>query len=651
MESTRYDVAVIGAGICGIAAAKFYLDIHPNCKLIILEKDASVGGVWNQSRVFDTFYTQSPLGTWEYSDMPMPQPPEQDVFNGVFKAKYTSQYLDDYIDRHLYAGQTIRQRISFNFHVQHVEKDNGEWIICGKDARREVVLQSSKLIVASGLTSVPNMPFLPGQESFANPILHQIDFGQSTVLSRPDIEKITVLGAAKSAADLVYDCVQAGKKVTWIVRKTGTGPGFLVSPDPRVSPGTIYALSTIRFMTTLSPSLFNPDSWWNRFLQRTRMGRKRMKKFWETAHKAVVEAPNFNDRGPEARKHGFQHLKPISPVFWQNQGAGLVNRPNFWDTIAQNVQVHYEDIEELHKGNVRLKSGEDIPCDAILCGTGWTPSLNFFDQDMLADLGIPQPVSNFPSHKAKLWKELEKDADQQVLDRFPILADPPDHYHTPVTETPYRLYNGIAPLLDRSIAFVGHVVVANYFRVAECQAIWATAYLDGKVKLPPLEQRQKNIALFVAWCRRRYLSNGDRGHWMSAEQTGYTDRLFHEIGLSSHRRFWLWDAFVPSSKKDLRRVRAEYIKKFGREVNSQSSEKGIEGSKASWQTRNPLQRTFKPTSSVKIQQTASPTRTINTASISPRQSISSTTRLRSSSARPMRSHWNWSLSRFSKVVW
>ncbi|KAL8888712.1 MAG: hypothetical protein Q9215_003896 [Flavoplaca cf. flavocitrina] len=651
MDSTRYDVAIIGAGISGIAAAKFYLDIHPKCNLIILEKDASVGGVWNQSRVFDTFYTQSPLGTWEYSDMPMPQPPEQDIFNGVFKAKYTSHYLNDYVDRHLYAGQTMRQRISFNFQVQHVKKDNAEWTISGKDARGEVVLQSSKLIVASGLTSVPNMPFLPGQESFANPILHQIDFGQSTVLPRPDIERITVLGAAKSAADLVYDCVQAGKKVTWIVRKTGTGPGFFVSPDPRVSPGTIYALSTIRFMTTLSPSLFNPDSWWNRFLQRTRMGRKRMEKIWESIDKSIVEAPNFNDRGAEARKHGFQHLKPISPVFWQNQGAGLVNRPNFWDTIAQNVQVHYEDIEELHKGNIRLKSGEDIPCDAILCGTGWTPSLNFFDQDMLADLGIPQPVSNFPPEKAKLWEELEKDADQQVLERFPILAYPPDHYHKPVTETPYRLYNGIAPLSDSSIAFVGHVLVANYFRLAECQAIWATAYLDGNVKLPALEQRQKNVALFVAWCRRRYLSNGERGHWMSAEQTGYTDRLFHDVGLSSHRRFWLWDAFVPSSKKDLHRVRAEYIKKFGREVNSQSSEKGIEGSRASWQTRNPLQRSYEPTSPLQVQKTASPTRTITTASISPRPSISSTTRLRSSSARPMRSHWNWSLSRFSKVVW
>lgn len=162
MASSHFDVAVVGAGICGIAAAKFYLDIHPNCKLILLEKDASVGGVWNQSRVFDTFYTQSPFGTWEYSDMSMPQPPEEDMFNGVFKAKYTSQYLEDYIDRRVYAGQTIRQRTRFNFHVQHITKESGEWAVSGRDATGKVVIQSAKLIIASGLTSVPNMPRLPG---------------------------------------------------------------------------------------------------------------------------------------------------------------------------------------------------------------------------------------------------------------------------------------------------------------------------------------------------------------------------------------------------------------------------------------------------------------------------------------------------------
>ncbi|KAL8689708.1 MAG: hypothetical protein Q9224_004582, partial [Gallowayella concinna] len=401
MESQQFDLAVVGAGISGIAAAKFYLDIHPNCKLVLLEKDTSVGGVWNQSRVFDTFYTQSPFGTWEYSDMSMPQPPKEDMYNGVFKAKYTSRYLESYIDQRVYAGKSIRERITYGFDVQRIMKEDGGWFISGRDATGEHHLKTSRLIIASGLTSVPNMPTLPNQEAFENPIIHQKDFGQSTVLSSPDLNNVTVLGGAKSAADLVYDCVKAGKKVTWIIRKTGTGPGFLVSADSRISPQTIYALSTARVVSTLSPSLFNADSWWNRFIQRTRMGRKQSTKYWDAVDKAVAEVPNFDDRGTDVRKNGFQNLKPLTAVFWQNQTGGLINRPSFWDTIAQNVQVYREDIQELQKGTIRLTNGEDVRSDAILCGTGWIPSLGFFDQELLAELGIPQPLDQYPMVQAE----------------------------------------------------------------------------------------------------------------------------------------------------------------------------------------------------------------------------------------------------------
>ena len=102
MSFEKCDIIVMGAGISGIAAARFRLELYPNCKLSILEKDHSVGGVWNSERVFESFYTQSPLGTWEYSDMPMRKPPDEDVYNGVFKAKHTSQYLEDYIDNRVF---------------------------------------------------------------------------------------------------------------------------------------------------------------------------------------------------------------------------------------------------------------------------------------------------------------------------------------------------------------------------------------------------------------------------------------------------------------------------------------------------------------------------------------------------------------------
>lgn len=42
-----YDLAVIGAGIYGIQAARTYLQIHPNDKVIVFETSGEVGGVWS----------------------------------------------------------------------------------------------------------------------------------------------------------------------------------------------------------------------------------------------------------------------------------------------------------------------------------------------------------------------------------------------------------------------------------------------------------------------------------------------------------------------------------------------------------------------------------------------------------------------------
>lgn len=77
-------------------------------------------------------------------------------------------------------------------------------------------------MVASGLTSTPNMPVFAKQDCFKGLILHQRDFGQSSVLSPID-KYITVLGGAKSAADMAYACAKAGKSVSWIIRSSGNG--------------------------------------------------------------------------------------------------------------------------------------------------------------------------------------------------------------------------------------------------------------------------------------------------------------------------------------------------------------------------------------------------------------------------------------------
>ncbi|KAL8906326.1 MAG: hypothetical protein Q9207_002101 [Kuettlingeria erythrocarpa] len=487
----------------------------------------------------------------------MDRPPESDLYYEFFKAEHTTNYLESYVDEHCYAGHNLRSRIQFGFSVKTMKKEDKAWVVGGDTA----AYRSPKVIVASGLFSAPNIPKISGDDTFEAPIIHQERFGQSSVLVSPQLQKVAVVGGGKSAADMVYACVKAGKSVSWIIRASGTGPGFLMPPMGKGPYKNAFEIGSTRVAGTLSPSLISPDTWWTRFLFGSRIGQKIVNAVWVGADKEIRDGANFHGRANALP--GFADLEPQSPLFWENGTGGLLNRSDFWETIAPNVQVYLDDIVQFSGKQIHLREGATVVTDVVLCGTGWnTASFDFFEPQELVRLGLPHNLRDEPTEHAQLWSRLEAQADREVLERFPILATPPDHHHKTVETTPYRLYNGIAPSEDDSIAFLGYFNVGNYFKGAECQAIWATAFLDGKLQLPKPESRQLKIARHVAWCKRRYLSNGELGNFVLFESNAYTDELLQEIGLISHLKGWFSDYFKPGYARDLAGLRDEYITRY-----------------------------------------------------------------------------------------
>ena len=239
--------------------------------------------------------------------MSMQRPPEDDIYYEFFKAKHTSKYLENYLDHHRFAGQSLRDRVRFGFKVNTIKKPDKIWIITGDAA----TFHASKIIVASGLTSTPNMPELPGMDHFEAPVIHQESYGQSSVLSSAKFQNVTVIGGGKSAADMVYASVKAGKSVSWIIRATGTGPGFFVSPKGRGPYKNAFQIGSTRIVSTLSPSIFNPDTLWTRFVHKTNVGQKIVYAIWGGADKETRADAGFDGR-PNALE-GFDNLKAHVP--------------------------------------------------------------------------------------------------------------------------------------------------------------------------------------------------------------------------------------------------------------------------------------------------------------------------------------------------
>jgi len=244
----------------------------------------------------------------EFSDRPMTPLPE-DQYYGFFPAKYVTAYLECYVDNHKYNGQTLRERIMFNVHVDKIErKSDDTWLIFRNGDSK---LESSKLIDATGMTSLPNIPHMTGVQDFRGKMIHHKDFGQLGDLRTVEGQHFAVLGGGKSAADVAYSAAKAGKIVSWIIREDGAGPAALLSP---VGIGP-YANSNesfyTRFMATFLPNPFGEESYLSMLLYRTRIGCSLARYLWIGVDKDQRKIVDYSR--VEGKEMGFKNLEPDTP--------------------------------------------------------------------------------------------------------------------------------------------------------------------------------------------------------------------------------------------------------------------------------------------------------------------------------------------------
>ncbi|OKL61617.1 hypothetical protein UA08_03612 [Talaromyces atroroseus] len=560
------DVAVIGAGLSGIAFARFYLDIHPEARLVIFEKDAGIGGVWSAERVFEAFWVQSPLRMTSFADVPLELPDDAPRLHDTFEARYVTQYLEDYVDNHIYNGMSLRSRVRVNADVRMVEKRGDGWLLHIDDTESQTVY-CSKLAVASGITSLPNMPTFPRSPQWKAPILHHRDLGAHEKILDPEsaYKDITVIGGGKSAVDMVYGALRTGKNVNWIIRTSGEGPGIFMNPAAGGRYRNAAEAGATRKAARLSPSNFYALPAEALSLHQLESERAALEEKLYAADNRFKTWANY--RGREGALPGFRDLEPKASFFWSSGPVGVIQHDDFWDLVSKKVTVYRSDPYGTTPNAIILTDGRVVPTDAVLCGTGWDPSYPFFTPDQAIQLGLPHQPDT--SAEEQTWDDLRKQADADILKEFPILGSPPRDAKPvgDISRTPARLYHGMASLSDPSILFLGRARVSNNFRVADAQAIWATAYWDGHVTLPPPSEAKRQVAYMNALSRRRYPTRGVDGINFHADLVYYTDRLAYEAGLTSHRKGWWEDPEEPCLASDFRDCAEEYRKKHGYEKN------------------------------------------------------------------------------------
>ena len=147
---------------------------------------------------------------FNYSDTPMPR-------NGGNSKdpKVTGEMIHDYLQK--YAEEHgLLHLIRFNTFVTDAKQVEGGWRLSLKDTNEAI--ETEKLMVATGVTSIPSLPDLDYSAS-SLPIIHSRDLGTHYKdIENEAIKEVVVIGAAKSAYDAVYLLLKMGKKVIWAIR-------------------------------------------------------------------------------------------------------------------------------------------------------------------------------------------------------------------------------------------------------------------------------------------------------------------------------------------------------------------------------------------------------------------------------------------------
>ncbi|KAK8012745.1 hypothetical protein PG991_010120 [Apiospora marii] len=198
-------VAIIGAGPCGLACAKYLLAQKTFKTVTIFERSANVGGVWNYSTapptdwtkdtgaptqedeaqsskvqrdedgkplfpspMYDQLNTNIPAALMQFSDLPLTTPEDRRVFP---TRQRVQAYLQDY-------AADVRDRIRFSTIVLDVRPDDAStrtprWHLRSRDllaadgaATAEKTEIFDAVVVASGHYNEPHVPAVAGLREF-----------------------------------------------------------------------------------------------------------------------------------------------------------------------------------------------------------------------------------------------------------------------------------------------------------------------------------------------------------------------------------------------------------------------------------------------------------------------------------------------------
>jgi 4-hydroxyacetophenone monooxygenase len=358
--TTPFRVAVIGAGMSGLAAA--YRLQQAGVPYVIFEKNADVGGTWWEN-TYPGCRVDNPNHLYSYSFAQRDDWPQHFSSQPVLRS-YFAWFADEF---------GVRENIRFSTEVLAATWSEAEmrWnVVVRSAAGEEEVVAADAVVSAVGQLNRPSMPDIPGIDRFTGRSFHSARWDHSVDLGGL---RVAVIGTGASAAQFIPIVADEAADLTVFQR---TPAWFGPTPDyhAEVPDGLRWLSGHIPFY-----------SQWYRFWI-----------FWRTADGALpgvtVDPTWESTEGSISAENEMARLllteyleaefadapdllpkvMPAYPV-----GAKRILRDNgIWARTLKRPHVHLvtDSIREITATGVVTVDGTEHPADVIVYGTGFQAS-------------------------------------------------------------------------------------------------------------------------------------------------------------------------------------------------------------------------------------------------------------------------------------
>jgi cation diffusion facilitator CzcD-associated flavoprotein CzcO len=336
------DVLVVGGGQAGLSIAARLKQLQIDT--LIVDREARVGDNWRNRYHALTLHNQVQVNHLPY----MPFPPNWPVY--IPKDKLAN-WFEAYVE-----SMELNYWTGTEFESGAYDEAEGRWsVVLRRADGSKRVMHPRHVVMATGVSGIPNLPDIPSLEDFAGTVLHSSQYGDGEAWQD---KKALVIGTGNSGHDIAQDLHSSGVDVT-LVQRSST----LIT---NIEPSAQLAYAAYNEGTTEDNDLI-ATSMPLLLAKRTHVMLTEQSKRFDQELLDGLERIGFKlDFGDGGTGWQFKYL---------TRGGGYYFNVGCSDLVVRGEigLRQFSDIESFAAEGARMKNGETLAADLIVLATGYRP--------------------------------------------------------------------------------------------------------------------------------------------------------------------------------------------------------------------------------------------------------------------------------------